>query len=382
MQKSLFLRPVDRISSSEIPEVLSVDYPLEHFYFNEQTQYSVIDDYNSSSALDSAEDYALRDYYDDYNVFDTNYATSWCSDSTDSQPSISVGFEADHPSSPKTVGIMPGYAETEILFFENNRAKTIEMTVNDDPSTTQTLEFTDEYEMQFFDIDFNNITKLSFKILDTYPGSKYNDTCIAEIDVWSGWVKEKDASVALAYYNDRPYLMECPTWPYSDILDGGGSLSLADPIESSEQGEHYVFSDIGIDFWLPKEYVAENFHVFKSGNSSVSFEQTDQVACTGFGDMSNPYIYRAEEGSYLITENLTEEANWIEDTEEIDFPLFHATAYTEQGLGADMITYEFKLNDNWYSAVGTFYEEDHSFDTPAAKKDPFMYSVLSSLKGF
>jgi|GEM_PF-3376719 len=361
------------LSGIVLPE--PVDYPLSHTYFNEQTQDSILDSLDASSSKKDDENYS----YHQGSAVDTNYATAWCSDPSDASPWISMEFSTNYPHSPQTVGIIPGYATDETLFFENNRAKTIEMTINDDPTTTQTLEVKNEYAMQFFDINQPYVTNLSFKILEVYPGLKYNDTCFAEIDVWNDWVQTKDAAVAFTYYNDRPYLKICPGWPYDDTLSNGKTR--IDPTESTEQGDHYVFPDLSFEFWTPPEYRSKNIHIFKNESLSLSFEKTDQAACTGYGDMMTPWIDLLEEGDYLYKEDDSlGEASWIKDVEALNFPSFQAMGYTQQELGAAIVVYEFQLNEKWIHAIGTFNKNEHDYDEPASQKDPFMYYILSTLK--
>lgn len=136
--------------------------------------------------------------YSATNVLDLDYSTSWCPTEENSPQILTLQF----PESTElgTVGIVGGYARDEKIFFENNRLKTVEVWYDDLPEAVDELHFEDVYGMQFFDLTQEKAQTVRFRIMETYPGSKYTDTCVAEVDIWSEWVEQKDANAAYDYY--------------------------------------------------------------------------------------------------------------------------------------------------------------------------------------
>lgn len=137
--------------------------------------------------------------YNSANVLDLDYSTAWCRSADDKEPTITLSFP--EATSLGTVGIVPGFARDEDIYMENNRAQTIE--VYGDGNLIDVWNLSDDYSMHFFDLPEMGVETLSFTIADTYPGSKYDDSCIAEIDLWSDWVNTEDADAAYNYYREH-----------------------------------------------------------------------------------------------------------------------------------------------------------------------------------
>ncbi len=152
----------------------------------------------ASSVLEDATGYGFA--YDANNVFDVDYSTSWCSSSKDEEPTLTIIFS--QPTELGHLGIMPGFARDKTIFNQNNRIKTIEFYLNDEEVAFGQWDFDDEYEMQFYTMPHEEISQLTLKIKEVYPGSKYDDTCIAEIDFWSDWVTSQDSEAAYNYYEE------------------------------------------------------------------------------------------------------------------------------------------------------------------------------------
>ena len=79
------------------------------------------------------------------------------------------------------IQFLNGFAKNSKTFSTNSRIKTIELIIND---KTQLISLKDTPTRQTFDlIEKVDIGKgISFKIIDYYNGSKYDDICISEID--------------------------------------------------------------------------------------------------------------------------------------------------------------------------------------------------------
>jgi hypothetical protein len=148
----------------------------------------------ASSELEDDTEYGFS--YLPESAVDQDLSTAWCTEEFDLTRRISLSF----PESvlPGTLGIQTGFARTEEIFLQNNRVKTADLYY--DGELMETLEFEDTYDMQFIDLMELPASEISFYITDVYEGSKYNDTCISEIDFWSDYVLEKDADAAMMFY--------------------------------------------------------------------------------------------------------------------------------------------------------------------------------------
>jgi hypothetical protein len=100
--------------------------------------------------------------YQAENILDMIPQTAWCASESKSIPSLTLSF--DEKVDVGQVGIFPGYAREEKLFFENSRPKTVEVWYNDLPEAIDELHFEDKYGVQFFDLNEVDIQKLTCKI--------------------------------------------------------------------------------------------------------------------------------------------------------------------------------------------------------------------------
>ena len=122
------------------------------------------------------------------NAFDKNPATSYVEDTEDDLMYISFGTKDDL----QKIAIINGYAQNNDLYLKNNRVKEIsgnsysngELLFEDD----DTLFLADSVlGYQIFDWTPSQ----SFSVQKIYKGSKYSDTCIAEVDYFyekTGWL--------------------------------------------------------------------------------------------------------------------------------------------------------------------------------------------------
>jgi len=98
--------------------------------------------------------------------------------------------------------IVNGYTKSKETYYTNNRLKSVQIeydiTGNNNPKHNKTYSFKKKLEdKSFVHVDFENsfsfasvtelgagydkVNRVKIKILDTYKGTKYNDTCISEI---------------------------------------------------------------------------------------------------------------------------------------------------------------------------------------------------------
>ncbi|EPF27556.1 hypothetical protein HMPREF1221_00370 [Treponema socranskii subsp. paredis ATCC 35535] len=119
------------------------------------------------------------------NAFDKNPATSYVEDTDDNLIWINLGSVGDL----EKIALINGYALNESFYLANNRVKKIICASFVDKITKKI--YNEEYILrdEYFTYQFfkrkkikNQISSKSFKVLEIYRGSKYNNTCIAEID--------------------------------------------------------------------------------------------------------------------------------------------------------------------------------------------------------
>jgi len=119
------------------------------------------------------------------NAFDKNPATSYVEDTDDDLIWINLGSVGDL----EKIALINGYALNESFYLANNRVKKIICASFVDKITKKI--YNEEYILrdEYFTYQFfkrkkikNQISSKSFKVLEIYRGSKYNNTCIAEID--------------------------------------------------------------------------------------------------------------------------------------------------------------------------------------------------------
>jgi len=84
------------------------------------------------------------------------------------------------------------------LYTQNSRPKTISLSVENKFSITVSLKDTPNFQEIKLPSDISNDDTLILEILDVYPGTKFEDTCINSIlfEMYSGFYKDND------YWND------------------------------------------------------------------------------------------------------------------------------------------------------------------------------------
>ncbi|MFT7184200.1 MAG: hypothetical protein ACI9QC_000536 [Oceanicoccus sp.] len=208
------------------------------------------------------------------NVMDQDYSTAWCVEPYDLIREWSVTF-------PETVlagkvGIQTGFARDEAIFSENNRVKSMDLYY--DGEQVATLEFEDSYLMQFPELPEYPVTQMNFVITDVYEGSKYNDTCVSEIDFQSDYVQEEDTYAAYNYYIEnkaadaiRPIGVRSISMTKTEGLLACGSLNSEMYFEENFSANETVFRDANGGF-------AYSYDALGDGIWDWAFNAGDHVA--------------------------------------------------------------------------------------------------------
>ncbi len=137
----------------------------------------VFDNASSSSILNDSSNMS----YDPQNVVDKDYSTKWAEGASGDgigewiQVSCTQG-----DASVSQIKIVNGLATDMDKFYKNNRVKKAKLTFSDGSETTINLD--DTASEQVIDIGYKVTSYVRLTILDVYSGSKYNDTCISEIE--------------------------------------------------------------------------------------------------------------------------------------------------------------------------------------------------------
>jgi hypothetical protein len=208
--------------SSEINEIEELEDIIEEVVIEEVDEETFVSvaDYESVDIEIEASSVLLDDTNIGFNyeaemVFDKDYSTSWCLNPSDDQRMISLNFS--EPVDLANLGVVAGFARDENIFYQNDRVAELELLIGvgkDVESLILSLE--DAYEMQFIDLSGKVADSIQFVVKDTFPGNKYGDICIAEIDFWSDYVVNEDSVAASNYYSK--YKKDFALKPY-DIVD-------------------------------------------------------------------------------------------------------------------------------------------------------------------
>ncbi len=155
--------------------------------------------YGNYGASSQLEEKSNPEKYKPGNAFDSDFKTAWVEGKEDDGAGESLTFISSYPV--KRIGIMPGYG-IEKFFRLNNRLKTAKLNIfsiaerdanqcigmfytKGELLKTETLKFEDIMTVQYF--TQGNVPHsekgyiYTIEIVSVYKGSKYNDTCIAEV---------------------------------------------------------------------------------------------------------------------------------------------------------------------------------------------------------
>ena len=128
--------------------------------------------------------------YKAQNAHDHNSETAWVAGGDGIGEYLEFKIKV-RPNSKLTItgfDIFNGYVKNEVAWRENSRVKKLQMLVNDEPFAILVLH--DSRFLQNFHFDAISLAgrevNLKFKILEVYPGDKYADTAVSEIEFFGG----------------------------------------------------------------------------------------------------------------------------------------------------------------------------------------------------
>lgn len=211
----------------------------------------------ATSTLEDTTDIGFN--YEAAMVLDKDFSTAWCP-SAPLNESITVHFPL--VAGEGVFGIVTGFARDEAIFFQNNRLKTLDAEYFEDGISVYkaVLEFQDSYSMQFAELPKLSFDSIAFTISSVYEGSKFKDSCIAEMDFLSDYVTQKDSDAALTYYLENKSADALK--PY-DIVGAAYSMD-----EGNGTGT------VCGDSWSPPSFVNEDYlDLFQKNYAIASINQ-------------------------------------------------------------------------------------------------------------
>lgn len=127
--------------------------------------------------------------YSAQNAHDFNLNTAWCEGAKNDGIGECLTMTVDGNQEQLSIThfeIVNGYVKSEKLWHENSRVKKIRVMLND--TFFKTLNLEDSMEMQRFDIGVIPLNQdedlvFDFIIEEVYPGDKYHDTAITELEL-------------------------------------------------------------------------------------------------------------------------------------------------------------------------------------------------------
>lgn len=127
------------------------------------------------------------------NAFDGEISTSYVPKPCDEQIRLSINFDENNVRQDNEITkimIVNGYASSEELYKKNNRIKEVRYAYTKDKYPI-TFVLKETSKKQFIEVyNPRKETYFAFNVLSLYPGDSYNDTCFAEVNIFSkeyGW---------------------------------------------------------------------------------------------------------------------------------------------------------------------------------------------------
>lgn len=141
--------------------------------------------HNASSTL--VEDYSDIFRYHPIKIDDKDSSTCWVEGVDGWGEGEWVEFQWDYPKDIVGMKILPGFARNETLWRENGRPReiTVECFNGDESILKAQFEVEDVMEEQTFYLTNDvlyDCSRLRMTIDEIYPGDKYDDTCISEVE--------------------------------------------------------------------------------------------------------------------------------------------------------------------------------------------------------
>lgn len=122
--------------------------------------------------------------YDATNLIDDNISSCWCEGANGNGIGESVCFSSSKDQAVEGFMIWSGYQESDYLYDINARPKAIAVYADDDYVGSFELKDSGLHSQKVVLEEPIIAKSLTIKITDVYPGSKYEDCCISEIDFY------------------------------------------------------------------------------------------------------------------------------------------------------------------------------------------------------
>ena len=120
--------------------------------------------------------------YDPGNALDRNPATAWVEGAIGPGVGEQLVLTFPRPVTLVRLGFDIGFDRDDRIFAANNRVRSAKLLFSD--GSVQRVEFLDQRGMQYPSFAGVTTSKLTVVIDAVYPGTKYDDTCIAEVQIW------------------------------------------------------------------------------------------------------------------------------------------------------------------------------------------------------
>lgn len=144
--------------------------------------------------------------YGPANLFDADRRTAWCEGARGSGAGQVITLEIDGGGPFRRFLIENGYGKDDRIFSRNARPRTIQVTTDTGLSFRHQLE--DRWNERWVDLPApGEYRSLQIKVLDVYPGSRYEDMCISTILV------DFDYEKFLEWQGDEPGRRQEPAMP-------------------------------------------------------------------------------------------------------------------------------------------------------------------------
>lgn len=120
--------------------------------------------------------------YDPVYAVDANVATAWVEgvDGYGKGQQLVLTFPSEIVLT--RIGMDGGFDRDQVIFFQNHRVRS--MTLKLSNGHTRSVELADQRGIQYITIDPISTTMITIVIEDVYHGTAYDDTPIAEVEIW------------------------------------------------------------------------------------------------------------------------------------------------------------------------------------------------------
>jgi hypothetical protein len=121
-------------------------------------------------------------HYDATRALDGNPATAWVEGAADAGSGEYLWLDFAQPVRVSQIGLITGLDGREAIFGANNRVREARFIFSD--GRTWRATFADQRAMQYIAVDPVTTSSVIIVIDEVYHGSTYNDTAIAEVEIW------------------------------------------------------------------------------------------------------------------------------------------------------------------------------------------------------